>query len=206
VDDNEIKSWVTKTFSKDYNSKVFLDLGSHRGGTTRWLANIPRVIVHAVEPDRRNIQFKIKNVKLHREAIAAFDGECDFNLSEDPGLVHTASSSIRRPKSHLSIWPEVTFNKTIRVPCITLDSFTRRENIKDVSFIWADVQGAEGDMIQGGRETLARTKYMYTEVCPDTNEPWYEGQLRYSEILELLPSWTVIKHWTHDVLLKNRKV
>jgi len=35
------------------------------------------------------------------------------------------------------------------------------------------MQGAEGDLIAGGQETVANTHYLYTEYSDDE---WYEGQ------------------------------
>ena len=32
-----------------------------------------------------------------------------------------------------------------------------------IDLIWADVQGAEADLIEGGTEALRRTRYFYTE-------------------------------------------
>ena len=63
------------------------------------------------------------------------------------------------------------------------------------------MQGAEGDLIKGGRETLANTRYFYTEY---NNRELYEGQLGLRELLSLLPDFDVVQRYPHDVLLRNR--
>ncbi|MEN9248224.1 MAG: hypothetical protein Q6L50_08560 [Gloeomargarita sp. GMQP_bins_120] len=37
--------------------------------------------------------------------------------------------------------------------------------MRPYDFIWADVQGAEVDLIQGGLQALANTRYFYTEYA-----------------------------------------
>lgn len=74
-----------------------------------------------------------------------------------------ASSSIKKSFSYSADWPWLTFEKTVEVKTIDLDSFTQENNIDFVDFIWADVQGAEKEMIAGGINTLRKTKYFYTE-------------------------------------------
>ena len=97
----------------------------------------------------------------------------------------------------------VTFGETIDVQTVTLDTFCRQEGVDGViDFIWADIQGAEGEMIRGGRETIARTRYLYTEYSDDE---LYEGQPTLSEIMAMLPDFRVLELWLDDMLLANRR-
>ena len=73
--------------------------------------------------------------------------------------------------------------------------------MEDIDFIWADVQGAEGDMIRGGQRALAKTRFLYTEYC---NRELYEGQLSLRQMLGLLPEFEVVRRFPNDVLLENR--
>ena len=70
---------------------------------------------------------------------------------------------------------------------MTLDSYAK--NLGRIDFIWADVQGAERKMIQGGLQTLSRTEWLYTEY---SDVELYEGQPSLSEILVMLPDWRVV--------------
>lgn len=63
-----------------------------------------------------------------------------------------------------------------------------------------DVQGAEQDVIEGGRRALSRTRFVYTEY---SNEQLYEGQLSLRELLKILPEFRIVKRYPHDILLRG---
>lgn len=199
----DIRAWVEQRFG-GAEATLIIEAGAHRGEDTAWLAQIPGATVHSLEPDPRNELPQLSNVTLHRKAVAAHDGTCQFILStrhRNP-FFRTAFSSIRKPKT-FQRYPYVAFGEWIEVQCTTLDTLIAEQGIDAVDLIWADVQGAEGDLIQGGRRrALACTRYLYTEYCPDGHE-WYEGQVSYSGLLEMLPAWRVLERWHNDVLLEN---
>jgi len=181
---------------------VFLELGAHDGTDTAWMAEVPDVVIHAFEPDQRNQQASRSNVVLHRCAVGDRDGSCPFVLSESGwGREWTYSSSIKQPKNHLSRYP-VTFGDTIEVGVTTLDSFRREHGLGIIDFIWADIQGAEGEMIRGGRDALAHTRFLYTEY---SDHELYEDQVSLQGILELIPDFRIVEIWPDDVLLENRR-
>jgi FkbM family methyltransferase len=195
-----IVDWVRERF-RYRGPKVFLDLGSGKGDGTAWMARIPDVTIHAFEPDPRNVQAPAANVTLHRAAIADRDGLGTLILSlEGWGQEWTHSSSIKTPKNHLHRFP-VTFGDSIEVELRRLDTFYRRAGLGLIDFAFADIQGAEGEMIRGGRETLAHTRYLYTEYSDDE---LYEGQATLADILALLPDFRVVELWPEFVLLENR--
>ncbi|HKO99536.1 MAG TPA: FkbM family methyltransferase [Pyrinomonadaceae bacterium] len=197
-----IRDWVRNQFS-NAAPKVFLELGAQQGTDTAWMADIPGVTLHAFEPDPRNQPAASDNVLLHRFAIADRDGAGSLILSTTGwGQEWTHSSSIKQPKNHLLRYP-VEFGNAVTVDLVTLDSFTERMGMDQIDFIWADIQGAEGEMIRGGSRTLARTRFLYTEYSDDE---LYEGQIGLSEILEMLPDYRVVELWPDDVLLENTRV
>ena len=197
-----IEEWVRARFGGP-GAKLFLELGAHRGTDTAWMAELPGVTIHAFEPDPRNDQPRRPNVTLHRAAVADRDGPGTLVLSREGwGQEWTHSSSIKQPKNHLRRYP-VTFGGSVDIQLVTLDSFHRQARLGVVDFVWADIQGAEGEMVRGGLETLARTRYLYTEYSDDE---LYEGQATLAEILELLPDFRVLELWPGDVLLENRRL
>jgi FkbM family methyltransferase len=182
---------------------MFLELGSHQGTDTAWMAEIPGVTIHAFEPDPRNNQTPRYNVVLHRAAIADRDGTGSLIQSRHGwGQEWTHSSSIKQPKNHLKRFP-VTFGGNVNVELIALDTFCRQHGIENIDFIWADIQGAEGEMIGGGLRTLAQTRYLFTEYSDDE---LYDKQITLAEILEMLPDFRVVELWPDDVLLENRRL
>lgn len=195
----EIRGWVEQRFAAP-GAKVFLELGAHQGTDTAWLARIPGVTLHAFEPDPRNHPPAAANVIVNRLAICDQDGRRPFVLSAQGwGREWTYSSSLKQPKNHLLRYP-VTFGDAIEVETIRLDSYCRRNAPGVVDFIWADIQGAEAEMVQGGLETLARTRYLYTEY---SDCELYEGQATLPELLAMLPGFRVLEVWDENVLLEN---
>jgi FkbM family methyltransferase len=186
--------------------KVIFEIGAHIGTDTVHLAAILGATVHAFEPDPRNDLPALPNVVFNRMAVAAHDGEASFVPSSKRGPWDwTCSGSLRQPKVHLTSWPDVTFGESIRVKTIRLDTYCLEHGIDLIEFIWADVQGAEVDLIEGGREALKRTRYLYTE---HSNSELYEGQINLDGILSLLPGWRVVQNFPTtedyaDALLEN---
>ncbi|NBW03830.1 MAG: FkbM family methyltransferase, partial [Cytophagia bacterium] len=144
---------------------------------------------------------KSNNIFLEKIAIGAENGKIIFNQSSgaehiDPeGWDH--SGSIRKPKSHLEIWPWVTFKQQIEVPIFRLDDWAKDKNLINIDFIWADVQGAEGDLIAGAKQTLNKTRFFYTEF---SDEEWYEGQVNFETIEKSLENFSILHKFKNDVL------
>jgi FkbM family methyltransferase len=186
--------------------RVIFEIGAHIGTDTATLATLPGATVHAFEPDPRNNIPVLPNVIFNRAAVAAKTGTATFTPSaKRDAWDWTCSGSLRTPKEHLKSWPTVTFGEPITVPTITLDDYCREHGIGEIDCIWADVQGAEVDVIEGGRETLKRTRYLYTEF---SWKELYEGQVNLDGILALLPGWRVVHVFPSpedygDVLLEN---
>ena len=166
---------------------MVLEIGANNGNdSVRLLEAFPSAALHCFEPDPRAIallepRLSGTRARLHRSAVGATDGTLTFHQSSGapPGEEDAYpegwhySGSIRVPKHHLIEFPWCRFDNEITVDCTTLDSWAEHNGIDHVDFVWADVQGAERDLIAGGRNTLARTRLLYTEYC---NRELNEGQ------------------------------
>lgn len=196
---------------------VMLDIGCNDGSQTLWfLALFNKARVYSFEPDPRARERYLAKVKDGRAAlfdlaISDTDGVRDFYVSsgippreQESPEEFTAdwdlSGSIRRPKKHLEMVPWCKFDEKIAVNTKTLDSWVQEEGVGVIDFIWADVQGAEVDLIAGGKEVLRNTRYFYTEY---SNTELYEGQVNLNQLLKLLPDFHVVRRYENDVLLKN---
>lgn len=198
---------------------VILDIGTNNGGHTRAFFDLfPYGIIHSFEPDPRCIAKFRSNLasypraKLHEIAIGAHDGSAEFYASGGQNLAvgyempegWDMSGSLRKPKEHLTVNPGITFDNKYSVTVQTLDSWFNASELDRIDFIWADVQGAEGDLIEGGVKTFAKkVKYFYTEYS-DTE--LYENQLNLSSILTMLPDFEIVMQFECDVLLKNKNI
>lgn len=198
---------------------VIFEFGTCDGQHTNVMCSILKQLrknfsYHAFEADHRIIpSFKYINnnhlneIKLVHGAIGNSDGVVKIHLSggEEKREGHFkqafyGSSSIRKPKKTLEFWPDMTFEEA-EVTCYKFDTYYQDNRIKTVDFIWADIQGAEGDLINGGQVALANTRYLYTEY---SNDELYEGEIGLNDIINKLPGkWSVVEDYGSDVLLKN---
>jgi FkbM family methyltransferase len=193
---------------------IIIEVGANRGQTTvEMLQAMPRATIYAFEPDPRAIAiFRAAvthpNVHLYECAIGAVNGSITFNQSSgaedspDYRQGWDQSGSIRRPKRHADEWPWVKFEKQITVPIMTLDAWSEQHQITKADFIWADVQGAESDLIDGGARFLRATRFFYTEY---TNDEWFEGQITLAGIAERLPDFELVMRYPMDALFRNRR-
>lgn len=202
-------------------SPVILEIGMYDGEDAREMAQmIPSSTIYGFECDPRSIALyksfeNPKNIILNEVAIGSTNGLVDLFMSDSDVRRHytdqdswSASSSIRKPKTHLELFPDVWFKKTIKIECMTLDKW-RIDNIpaRIIDFVWADVNGAEYDMVLGGQKTLNEfTKYLYMEF---SDRELYEGQPKKDDILKLLPNFETIGIYNFrgnfgNILLKNK--
>ena len=194
------------------SNPVIFEIGAADGTDTLEFINTFNDLdfkIYCFEPDLRNIEsFKQKvndpRVTLFEMAIGDKNGKATFNQSND---IYNLSSSLKKPmmENMKATWPLMDFDKTYDVDVVTLDTFLADNNIDKVDFIWADVQGAEGLMILGGKESLInKVRYMYTEY---SNVEYYENELNLNEIIELIgENWEVVQVFTADVLLRNKNL
>lgn len=193
-------------------SPTIIEAGVYAGEETKFILSALRhrhAAYYAFEADPRNIQ-RIRNngypagVELIEAAIGREDGEIEMHLSQ--GGEVTGSSSIHKPTAHLTIFPHIKYPWTHRVRMRSLDSFAAERGIQRVDFLFTDIEGAERDLIEGGRKTLERTRWWYTEFWDGVRCPLpYEGMWSKDQILAALPGWEVEACFESDMLLRNTR-
>ena len=203
-------------FVQNLDLKTLIEIGMHFGeDTERFRAMHPTARIIGFEPDPRNIKMitdaKIdKLCEFYPVALSNKNEQSEFYMSSGncPAYIDdkhnsndwSSSSSLKKPTGHLTAHKWVTFPNKVIVQCIRLDDL---ETIKDtiIDFIWVDVQGAEDIVFSGAKNTLSRTRYVYTEYATDL----YEGQLNRDQLLALFGSdWLVVYDFGGDILLKNK--
>jgi FkbM family methyltransferase len=195
---------------------VILELGCNDGmDSIEFLNEFKDIELHCFEADPRPIQRFRQRIQdprctLHELAISDCDGETILYLSGgDPfgvGADWDLSSSIRKPTGHLEVFPWCTFERSGRVPTRSLDSWLlEHPSISTIDFIWADLQGTEVDLLQGGQIALRdRTRFLYTKYY---DRPMYEGQIDGEEILKRLPEFELVGVFEgYYMLLRNTRV
>ncbi len=189
------------------NPTIF-ELGVNEAQDTIKILEIsPDCIYYGFEPDPMHLEtIRQLNLPIHliESAVGNADGTINLYQSLVNNKFNTGSSSIQPPKNVLKEWPEIKFDSIVDVPICTLDTFCQENKISNIDFIWADIQGAELQMILGGQDILTRTSYLYTEY---SNGELYEGQATLTQLLEALPgSWEIVEDYTSDVLFVNKGI
>jgi FkbM family methyltransferase len=200
------------------HARTILEIGAHHGDhTAALLRTFPHAHLYAFEPDPRAIAAHRKLVKdprltLYEMAIGGTNGRAEFHVSDGfpPGQADALkanypkgwdqSGSLCAPKGHVQKFPWCKFKRTISVEVRTLDAWASKHAPGTIDFIWADMQGAEGQLALGGPQALARTRFIY---CEYSNEELYEGEPTLERLLELMPTFEIVHRLPNDVLLRN---
>jgi FkbM family methyltransferase len=193
---------------------VIVEVGCAQAEDTPHIINLLRGDwkYYAFEPDPRSVAiFKTKvndpRVILTEAAVGDRTGSVDFYLS---GPTHFWSSSLRKPKTHLQVSPQITFEVIPDVLVLTLDQCFANI-VSRIDLLWADIQGCELDMLKGAANTLPKTRYLYLEY---SDEELYEGQGLYQDLLDYLKDFEVVRKFDEevpdkhcgDVLLRNKRL
>ena len=118
------------------------------------------------------------NIDGHQVALGSVPGTATMYLSDN----EKQSSSILKPKVHLTHHPHVKFDGTEEVEVDVLDNY----DTKHYNFLNMDVQGYELEVLKGAIETLKHIDYVYCEVNRDEV---YEGNAYVEEIDEFLSAY-----------------
>ena len=111
---------------------------------------------------------------------------------------------VLKPKKHLDRWPDISFKEKRIIQTKKLDTWVKENKISKIDLIWADVQGAERELIKGGIDTFnKKVRYFYTEF---SNDELYENQPILKEIYQLLPNFKILGIYGENVLLENKNL
>lgn len=136
------------------------------------------------------------HIKLVHCACAAVDGEATM-------FVETAnqgqSNSLLQPMRHLQHYPEIQFKGTEQVKVYMLDTLMAPYGLPlKYNMLNMDVQGAEGAVIIGGKDTLTHIDYVYTEVNDDSAQ-LYKNATKITDLDELLKDFLRVETaWTQQ--------
>jgi FkbM family methyltransferase len=191
---------------------TILEIGAHEGSdTASFLTEARAKHVVAFEPDARPAQrFRQRlapqlaaggAITFFRCAVGAYTGEVRWFSSHGAAngcADWDSSSSIHPPTAHLQSHPSITFVSNTTVPCVRLDDVA---NLPTFDFAWIDVQGAQREVIAGGRRVLDATKWLYIECHP---VPMYAGETTLSELCALLPAHEAVGKYDWNILFKRK--
>lgn len=214
MDTSKLKDLISRS------NCTIIEVGANDGTDTAKFLDIVRYgHIFAFEPDPRAIQRFRTNVisnqvHLIECALGSQVGMARFyqssglwpfgeelRIEQNLPTDWDQSGSTRKPKKHLEKHPWVSFEHEIEVPMTTLDQWTEENSIRLVDLLWADVQGAENDLITGALNTLKLTRFFYTEF---SEIELYDGAPRLEDISERLPDFDLIGVYGENALYKNK--
>lgn len=195
-----INSRIFEHLKVDPQHFVMFDIGANIGGFTVLFAqeiNVKNYEVHLFEPNPGvipTLQFNIDRLKnsssVVKPTIAALAlGETEATLPLKIDQEHSGLATLGVPES---------FDHTVNVKVIPLDTYVDDNQIRKIDFIKIDVESYEPGVLNGGRNLLKKFKpVLYMEYSVD----WFQN---FSEeyIKDLL---TFLKDTGYQFFRETRK-
>ena len=188
---------ISKTYISSLIPKgaMILDVGAYDGRDSVELAEACNTIVNCFEPNPESYK-KIMarddaRLTIWPYALGAFHGKCRMNVSN-----HPQSDSIKTPKLHKKLFPDVVYHDSIEINITTLDGWNHSVNKgAAIDLAWVDVNGAEADFLIGGAETLKVTDYLFIEFC---EKELFAKCLNRERMIKALPGFEVIGEYNFE--------
>lgn len=161
---------ICKRLLKDGHG-TFVDIGANIGLITIPVARNSQAVVHAFEPEPSNFRHLTQNVganlvpervNLHNFALAAEEGSLEFELSAD----NFGDHRIHRPTD--IAWEKFAESRrrVIEIKGRPLDAILDPDDLPRPIIVKMDTQGAEVEVVKGGRRLFEHADYVLSEYCP----------------------------------------
>jgi FkbM family methyltransferase len=163
-----------------------IDVGAHSGAFSRGvdqLCGVSRGLLVEPQPERAGaLRAQFAAPRFNIAQVAACDklGEVEMDVYE-----FDATSSLLKVRGDLPQLAALDLRGKSCIKCraSTLDHLVDRELFPQVDLMKVDVQGAEHLVIRGAKETLKRTRLIWTEV---SFKQLYENSCLFSDVYQLL--------------------
>lgn len=147
--------------------KVALDIGGNIGLFTYFLKKkFPEAKVYIFEPDDRlfpvieNNLKGFKNCEIVSLAVSDKDND-EINFYINPKSAQT-NSTIKEAVTMFEGENGIIYKK---VQTITIDTFIKQKNLKEIDVIKIDIQGSEFTALENAPLALENTKVLIAEIC-----------------------------------------
>lgn len=156
-----------KSLVKKYNLQIsgIIQLGASSGQEIPVFDSLGITDLVLVEPLTEPYNLLMQNISGHKNVSAfkvAISNETGIKIFFTNTNNEFQSSSLLKPKKHLEIYPDITFEQKEEVFCTTLDLLPFDKS--KFSSLFMDLQGAELLALKGATETLKHINIIYTEV------------------------------------------
>lgn len=164
------------------NDPIILDAGAYNGNDSIQFATLfPCSTIYSFEPVKYIYEILCNNVKDYKNIKTFNLALDDINNVKDMYIssgMSVQSSSLLKPKEHLTIFPTCAFERIEKVDTITINEFVARNNIDRIDFMWLDLQGNELKVLNEANNILHTTKGIFAEY---SLIEFYEGLTLYNE-------------------------
>lgn len=154
-----------------------------------WIEPIPEVY----EMLCRNINGYPNNLAIQALVTDKLNAEYTFNISNHDG----ASSSILELNYHKDIWPDVVFERQIRLKSTTLTDLLQKERIESSKYnvLVIDAQGAELLVLKGAGPLLKDIQFIKVEAA---DFEIYKNCCQLKDLVEFLHQFGFIEISRHQ--------
>jgi FkbM family methyltransferase len=116
-----------------------------------------------------------RHVQLVNAAVATYDGEITFNISSNDGM--SSSIGTFKPDWDNARSGQVTMTRQIKIPCVNLLEFLRKQNIDSIDDYISDVQGMDLEVLKTIKPLIEarRIGTIQCEVSKDEKGNIYEN-------------------------------
>jgi len=159
-----------------------------RGLRVLWVEPIPEVFARL----QHNIA-GLPGQQAVQALITEHPGEThELNVASNKG----GSSSILPMKRHAEVWPEVHYERAIRLQSESLPSLLQRHGLRveDYDFLALDTQGSELMVLRGARPLLGHFRYVKVEVA---DFEAYAGGCLLGEVNDFFRAEGFVEHARH---------
>jgi FkbM family methyltransferase len=162
--------------------RAIYDIGANRGQfSTAALQHFPRALVVAFEPlphHARRLRTLLPTPphRVYECGVGARTEVRDLNVNS-----HDHSSSfLPLGASHISAFPSARAVGALRCEVRSLDEVALADDLPRPDLIKIDVQGFELAVLEGGAETVRRSRYVLVET---SRRPLYEGEASLDSVV-----------------------
>lgn len=185
---NIIQNWILENLKQN---PTIIEAGVCDGLDTDFFAKtFPKGRIYGFEPipdlfnQALSLNKKHSNVVLNELALGESTETKKIHVSDRFGK-KWGSSSILKPKDHLTYHKEITFNSELEIKTVNLDEWCETNNINQVDLMWLDLQGMEPLVIRSSPKIISNTTYIYSEVSLTET---YENVMLYDKFKEYMLS------------------
>lgn len=161
---------------------TLFDVGANHGQTvTKFKSYFPESIIHSFEPSKlcfetlKQVHFNTNGVIINNKAVGKEKSSLEFNEYSWSSL----NSLLKRSFTSSQIID------TYQVDIISIDQYTKENNIDKINLLKTDTEGFELNVLSGAEQMMNenRIQFVYTEVFFYEN---YIGQSSFGDIYNFL--------------------